>query len=146
MPSLSESARVSIDRAKLNYPNLSMEKKQELREAAVIALIKAKPYGQVIRTKEFQEAARMKTLSNTGMFLKKLVKKGVIIQHQAGLRTYYYTLPGEATVTRPADPKPVAVTEQPEPVADRPEFSIKWHYENDLKGFINWFKSGQADD
>ena len=74
--------------------NMSLAKKRELRREAIIAYIKRKPLGTRIKLEEFKQAGNFATDANTDVFIKKMLKDGVIIRENLTPRTFCYQVAG----------------------------------------------------
>lgn len=118
--------------------NMSLAKKRELRREAIIAYIKRKPLGTRIKLEEFKQAGNFATDANTDVFIKKMLKDGVIIRENLTPRTFCYQVAGggEVRVTRPADPRRKKLTP-----LEIEQLAMKWSWENpdcynDLRQFI----------
>jgi hypothetical protein len=103
-------------------------------------------------------------LVNAGIFstnltawrwLKKWTEQGEIICHEIGLRTFFYTVPGEVKVTKPAGKtEPVSEPDTPEvdktagtkqtAVNDLEQLAARFGWEhplfnNNLREFVKWY-------
>lgn len=114
-------------RAQASNP-LNLKQREELKIELVKQYILRKPYGTRIKTREFGGAMQIKSTGAIHNFIKRLVEEGVIVRHEKGPRSFFYTVPGEVKVVKPADamtapaPPPASVEKPVEaPKATQPQ-------------------------
>lgn len=65
-----------------------------------MAYIRSKPAGEKIRMPEFAKIYGG-SAANCYTFMKHMISDGLIEKHNIGIRTFYYTIPGDATLKAP---------------------------------------------
>lgn len=93
---LSEIARVNIQRSTMEEAQKPIygDKKRELRRQAIMAYIRSRPAGTKIKMPEFAKIYNG-TPANTFSFVNRMLRDGLIEKHNIGIRTFYYTIPGD---------------------------------------------------
>lgn len=84
----------------LNYVNKT--KKTALRRKLVVEYIQSKPAGEYIKMSEFQTVGRFKGTGNTHMFIKRMIRDGIIAQYDGNRpKTHYYAVLGAVRTIKP---------------------------------------------
>lgn len=97
----------------LNY--LSRSKKTNLRRKLVIEYIQSKPAGEYIKMDDFKDICRFSTYANTWAFVQRMIRDGVISQHEGEKKkAYYYAVTGAVRVSTPKQEPAPAGTKNPD--------------------------------
>jgi DNA-binding MarR family transcriptional regulator len=98
-----EVSQATISPKTLDLNRLNRTKKTNLRRKLVIEYIQSKPSGEIIRMAEIQRAGQFTTTPNTNMFVKRMIRDGIIARYKGDKpRTYYYAVTGVVRVKKPA--------------------------------------------
>lgn len=81
-------------------------RRRELRRELIVEYIKSKPYGKRIKMAEFEKVGQFKTHQNTAVFVKRMMRDGVIVRHDLSLRKFFYTVPGQVKTKTVSTPPP----------------------------------------
>lgn len=109
-----EASRVTIGEKTYDMNHLGKKKKTNIRRKLIIEYIQSKPAGEYIKMQEFQRVCHFSTYANTWAFVQRMIRDGVIQQHEGEKKkAYYYSVTGAMRVTTPKTPAP-AETKNPD--------------------------------
>lgn len=74
---------------------MSRKRKTKLRRELILEYLNDRPYGKRVKMAELQRVGQFTTPQAADVFIKKMVRDGVIVRHELGLRAYFYTVPGK---------------------------------------------------
>lgn len=96
IPTLGNTARVQVSQEIIRAASapLTYKRKKEIRREAIIAYIKSKPAGERIKLEEFREIGNFGANNAANVFVKTMVKKGLIVKTNLTPRTYSYSVTG----------------------------------------------------
>lgn len=107
-----EASKITIGAKTYDMNYLSKTKKTALRRKLVVEYIQSKPAGTIIKLPEFAEICHVKQTNNIDVFIKRMIRDGVIMRYEGDrVRTYYYAVLGAARQIKPKDE--VAASSQP---------------------------------
>lgn len=97
-----EASKVTINNKTYDLNYLSRSKKTNLRRKIIIEHIQSKPAGEYIKLEEFQRICHFSTYANTWAFVQRMLRDGVIQQHEGEKKkAYYYSVIGAIRVSTP---------------------------------------------
>lgn len=102
-----EASKVTINNKTYDLSYLSRSKKTNLRRKLIIEHIQSKPAGEYIKMDDFKEICRFSTYANTWAFVQRMMRDGVIQQHEGEKKkAYFYSVTGAVRVRKQAADEP----------------------------------------
>lgn len=86
-----EASKVTINDKTYDLNYLNRSKKTNLRRKLVIEYIQSKPAGEYIKMDDFKEICRFSTYANTWAFVQRMMRDGVIQQHEGEKKKHIST-------------------------------------------------------
>lgn len=96
-------SKVTVLPETLEASKLTQSRRKQLRRESVKALIQSKPLGKRILQSQFMEVTGIKHSGQMSTFLKAMERDGEIQSDRITRRRVTYLVPGEVTVTKPAE-------------------------------------------
>lgn len=96
-----EASQVTVSGKTYDMNHLGKAKKTMLRRKIIIEYIQSKPAGEYIKMEEFQGICRFTTYANAWSFIKRMMRDGVIQQHEGEKKkAYFYSVTGAVRVKK----------------------------------------------
>jgi len=97
-----EASKVTVGDKTFDLNHLGKKKKTNLRRKLIIEHIQSKPAGEYIKMEEFQRICHFTTYANTWSFVQRMLRDGVIQQHEGEKKkSFYYSVIGAVRIVNP---------------------------------------------
>lgn len=132
---------------------LTIKRKRELRNEAVLAVIRSRPSGTRIKLREFMAVTHIKQDGIMHSHIKTMLKNGLITRYQVGKDGHAYDIPSDTKVHKALEaPKPLHIVtngvrdDKPTQADEIELLAMKFAWQapdetrNNLHEFIYWLK------
>lgn len=110
-----EASKVTIGDKTFDLNYLGKKKKTNLRRKLIIEYIQSKPAGEYIKMTEFQEICRFSSYANTWTFVQRMMRDGVIQQHEGEKKkAFFYSVTGAVRIISPRKDQSTVESKNPD--------------------------------